>query len=176
MERLAVEPTDGDELDLERAGIYKSCVGKLLFAAKDRPDLAFAVKELSRDLKNPLERSWRKMKRCGRYVAGLLDLGLRFQKSGREELVVDAFVDSDWAGIAEEGDDLRKSTSGGLVFLCGMLVGFYSRTQKQRALSSCEAEFLSIATGTQEAMFVSKIASFIFGAPVKVRVWSDSSS
>ena len=62
------------------------------------------------------------------------------------------FVDSDWAGLTDIGPDMRKSTSGCLIFIDGVLVVFYSRTQKQTAMSSCEAEYISLAAGTSEAI------------------------
>ena len=56
---------------------------------------------------------------------------------------------------------LRKSTSGCLIFIDGVLVVFYSRTQKQTAMSSCEAEYISLAVGTSEAMYVKRIVEFL---------------
>ena len=78
-EKLTVMDDDDDLLDITTSGIYRTCVGKLLFASKDRVDLAYASKELARDLKEPRKRSWRRLKRAGRYLAGTLDLyqGLR---------------------------------------------------------------------------------------------------
>ena len=76
----------------------------------------------------------------------------------------------------DAGDDLRKSTSGCLICVGGMLVGFFSRTQKQRALSSCEAEFMAIALGTQEALFIQRLVEFVFNTSFDMNVWSDNSS
>ena len=38
---------DSDLLDTATSVLYRTCVGKLLFAAKDRVDLAYAAKELA---------------------------------------------------------------------------------------------------------------------------------
>ena len=94
-------------------------------------DLAYASKELARDLKEPRERSWRRLKRAGRYLAGILDLYQEMLNKPNQDLPMDIFVDSDWGGVMDAGDVLRKSTSGCLIYVAGMLVGFFSRTQKQ---------------------------------------------
>lgn len=113
-----------------------------------------------------------------RYLAGTLDLAqkMEMRHNTGKDLVVDVFVDSDWAGITDDGQDARKSTSGCLIFVCGMLVGFHSRTQKQRALSSCEAEFISMASGAQEGLFVKQLVEFIWNRDAKLQLWCDSSS
>ena len=70
----------------------------------------------------------------------------------------------------------ERAPAGALSHVAGMLVGFSSRTQKQRALSSCEGEFLAKASGTQEALFIQRVVEFVFNTTVEMKVWSDSSS
>ena len=175
-EKLTALNDDNDFWDVTLSAFYRTCVGKLLFASKDRVDLAYASKELARDLKEPRKRSWRRLKRAGWYLAGTLYLYQEMLDKPDQDLSMDIFVDSDWGGVMDSGDDLRKSTSGCLIYVAGMLVGFFSRTQKQRALSSCEAEFMAIASGTQEALFIQRIVEFVFNTSVDMKVWSDSSS
>ena len=141
--------------------------------------MGFAVKELCRDVKNPLGRSWRKLKRCLRYLAGSRDLGIFMKKSDRASAKrpkLEVFVDSDWAGVTDDGQDLRKSTSGYLAFVNGSLVHFYSRTQKQTAMSSCEAEFISVATGVSETVYLKRVVDFLWGEEPEVEIYCDSSS
>ena len=104
--RTRPQGSSRQELSEDEAQIYRSVVGKLLFISKDRPDLGFAVKELCRDVKNPLGRSWRKLKRCLRYLAGSRDLGIFMKKSDRASAKrpkLEVFVDSDWAGVTDDG-------------------------------------------------------------------------
>ena len=49
---------------------YRSVAARANFIAQDRPDIRFAVKELSRDMSNPTRASWRKMKKLARYLRG----------------------------------------------------------------------------------------------------------
>ena len=69
-----------------------------------------------------------------------------------------------------------KSTSGVLIFVDGILVSFFSRTQKQTAMSSCEAEYIAMASGVSEAMYVKRLIEFLWGKCAGVDVFCDSSS
>ena len=121
-EKLTIMDDDNDLLDIATSVIHRTCVGKLLFATKDRVDSAFPSKELARDLKEPRKRSWRRLKRAGRYLAGTLDLYQEMLNKPNQDLTMDIFVDSDWGGVVDAGDDLRKSTSKCLIYVDGMLV------------------------------------------------------
>eukprot|EP00972_Heterocapsa_arctica_P053281 7848481-Heterocapsa_arctica.AAC.1 len=54
--------------------------------------------------------------------------------------------DANWA--TGEG---RKSTSGGTVWMRGFLLGHWCRTQPTFALSTCEAELVSMTVAVTEA-------------------------
>eukprot|EP00972_Heterocapsa_arctica_P067920 10027439-Heterocapsa_arctica.AAC.1 len=41
-------------LDAEEKSLYRSIVGKLIWMIGDRPDIAFATKELAREVQQPL--------------------------------------------------------------------------------------------------------------------------
>ena len=56
----------------------------------------------------------------------------------------------------------RRSVSGGVVMCAGACVSFFSRTQKSVTLSSTEAEYVAMAEGFKEAIFLRYIWSFIF--------------
>ena len=90
-EKLSIMDDDSDLLDAATSVLYRTCVGKLLFAAKDRVDLAYAAKELARDLKEPRKRSWRRLKRAGRYLAGTLDLHQEMLNKPNQDLTIDIF-------------------------------------------------------------------------------------
>ena len=112
-------------------------------------------------------------------MAGSRDLGILMKKNDKASAKRpkwEVFVDSDWAGVTDDGQDLRKSTSGYLAFVNGSLVHFYSRTQKQTAMSSCEAEFISVATGVSETMYLKRVVEFLWGEEPEVEIYCDSSS
>ena len=60
---------------MERLGrwedrVYRGIVATVNYLATDQPDLQFASKEACRDMAAPDGRSWRKLKRIGRYLLG----------------------------------------------------------------------------------------------------------
>ena len=90
-------------------------------------------------------------------------------KAGAQTDMIDVYVDSDWA----EDRQQRKSTSGGLVIVGGIVVKSWSRTHRGRSLSSAEAEYYAIVTGAAEVLAVQALAEEL-GWKMSVRVHSDS--
>jgi hypothetical protein len=60
------------------------------------------------------------------------------------------FVDSDWAGCV----DSHRSTSGYVFFMGDSPVSWSSKWQAFVALSSTEAEYIALARGAQQAMWM----------------------
>jgi hypothetical protein len=87
------------------------------------------------------------------------------------EWVIVLYTDSDWAG---DKDD-RKSVSGFMLFLNGVLIAWRSKSQKTVALSSSEAEFYACGEAVKEIPFVVQLLLFL-GVPVTlpVEVWVDN--
>ena len=75
-----------------------------------------------------------------------------------ENLELFGFSDSDWA---TDKDD-RKSTSGFCFKLCrfGSVVSWASKKQGCVALSSCGAEYVSLALAAQEAVYLQGLLIF----------------
>ena len=106
--KIQPEPLDRNEHEK-----YPAIVGKLLWLALIRPDIAYAAKELSRDLTAPTTESITKVKHLLRYIAGTKDHCQRLcpnvtLESSNCTLDLDCYVDSDWAGCRST----RKSTNG----------------------------------------------------------------
>ena len=59
-------------LDPARHKLYRTAVGKLLWATPVRPDISFAVKELSRSLQSPTLQNEKQLKHVLRYLKGSL--------------------------------------------------------------------------------------------------------
>ena len=90
-----------------------------------------------RKLANPTRRSWKGLKKAGRYLKGVQKVTWMMQAwESVDGVSVDAHVDSDWAKRIE-----RKSTSGAVIMIKGTVVKHWSRTQRTRGLSTAEAEF-----------------------------------
>ena len=110
--------------------------------ALDRPDVAFATKELCRDVSAPSKHSIDKLKRLVRYIVGLPRLVWLFPYQEPAD-ALDTYVDTDFAGCLRT----RRSTSGGLILRGAHLIQHWSSTQTTVALSSGEAELSGICRG-----------------------------
>ena len=97
-----------------------------------------------------------------RYLKGTYNRCLKFVKGPQLNLV--GYSDSDWA----MSDDSR-SISGCAFKLCdeSSLISWKSKKQSIVALSSCEAEYVALATATQEAKFLRQLLADLMCLPCK---------
>ena len=157
---------------------FRTCVGKLLWLAFVRPDISYAVKELSRDVKAPTFESLAKLKHLLRFLAGNRHSVLRLRPTEtvsdwKGVMDIRCYVDSDWAGC----NKTRKSTSGSIVQILGSTVVHSSRTQATVALSSGEAELYAIGQGVNEALFLKNlILEAEFARKVRIEAYTDSTA
>jgi len=158
-------PKEGDlTLDADRQANYRSGTGMLLYLVKhSRPDIANAVRELSKMMDYATPAAEKEMHRVTKYVLDTRHLGLKvepkFNDDARWELIV--YSDSDWAG----DKDTRKSVTGFLIFLNGVLIVWRSKSQKAVALSSLEAELCACAEAAKESKFIVQLM-LTMGLPV----------
>ncbi|GJR87646.1 hypothetical protein Tco_0211657 [Tanacetum coccineum] len=81
----------------------------------------------------------KEVKRIFKYLKGTINMGLWYPKDNGFELI--AFSDADYAGCI----DTRKSTSRGIQFLGDKLVSWISKKQNYTAMSSAEAEYVTLS-------------------------------
>ena len=134
----------------EEQEIYRTIVGKLLFMQNDRPDLQYAIGELSRGMKEPTIEDRARMKKVCRYLVGTQFAVQAVEPTGDflcGACSISARSDSDWAKDALG----RKSVSGGAVYVAGACVVSFCRRQACIALSSAEAELYAMTATLIEA-------------------------
>nr|GEZ83467.1 hypothetical protein [Tanacetum cinerariifolium] len=122
-------PMETERLDADLQGTptdqttYRRMIGGLMYLIVSRPDIAYATFV------------------CARYQARpTYNKGLWYSKDFGFELI--AYSDADHAGCKDD----CKSTSGGLQFLVGKLVSWSSKKQDCTAMSTVEAEYVSLST------------------------------
>ncbi|GKC37392.1 retrovirus-related pol polyprotein from transposon TNT 1-94 [Tanacetum coccineum] len=118
---------------------YCSMIGGLMYLTSSRPDIAFTVFVYARYQARPTEKHLKEVKRIFRYLRQSIKMGLWYSKDSGFELI--AYVDADHA----ECNDDCKSTSGGIQFLGDKLVSWSSKKQDCIAMSSAEAEYVSLS-------------------------------
>eukprot|EP00439_Symbiodinium_sp_Y106_P054991 s4799_g7.t1 len=104
-----VKTVSDTPLSPEEHSVYRTAVGKLLWLALIRGDVAYATKELSRDVTAPTMQSIAKLKHLLRYLIGAKMCVLRLRPSyqlsdGNCSLEVNVYVGSDWAGCLKTSD------------------------------------------------------------------------
>lgn len=120
--------------------------GSLMFSmVETRPDIAFATSVVSRFAKNPSHQHTEAVKTILRYLKATKTTGITYGGEGGD-LTIKGYSDSDWAG----NHSTRKSTSGFIFMLNGGPVSWCSRRQATVALSSTEAEYITLTLASKE--------------------------
>ena len=120
----------------EESSRFRSLTMRGCYLALDRPDIAFACKELARAMAKPCRSDWNGLKRLVRYLHGAPRLIWKYPEQLAQEHFT-MYTDSDDAGCSKT----RKSTSCGALTHGSHLLKFYSSTQHVISLSSGESEF-----------------------------------
>lgn len=113
-----------------------------------RPDIAYAVSKVSQYSVNPDPTHWTAVKRIFRYLAGTPNRGLCYRVQGSGI----GYTDADW-GSAED----RRSIGGYTFILNGAAISWISKKQSTVALSSTEAEYMSLTQGVKESIWLQAI-------------------
>ena len=154
---LRLDDFDPTEPDVDEP--FRSLIGHLMgLANQTRPDIFNAVRAVARYSHAPKLVHWKAALHVIMYVRFASSYGNTFQRGTASGVGLEVFVDSDFASRATD----RRSVSGGVVMCDGACVSFLSRTQKSVTLSSMEAEYVAMAEGFKEAIFLRYIWSFIF--------------
>eukprot|EP00253_Pinus_taeda_P011714 PITA_11714 len=110
-----------------------------------RPNLCFAVNQLSQAMVQPTKLFLKVAKHVLRYLRGTTKYGLWYKWT--EGVKLQGFTDADWEGSPSN----RKSTSGGIFNLGSTAVSWYSQKQRLVALSSAEVEYMIASQAACEA-------------------------
>ena len=151
-------------------GRYQRLVGRLMYLAHTRPDLAYALSIVSQFMHNPGEQHMNAVMRILRYLKSAPGKGILFTKN-IDCQSVEAYTDADWAGAVDD----RRSTSGYFTFVGGNLVTWRSKKQNVVARSSAEAEFRGMALGVCEVLWI-KLLLKDLGYPPRqpIRLYCDN--
>uniref|UniRef100_A0A803L1U3 Mitochondrial protein n=1 Tax=Chenopodium quinoa TaxID=63459 RepID=A0A803L1U3_CHEQI len=95
---------------------YQKIVGKPIYLAHTRPDIAYTVGVVSRFMHLPQIHHMTAVMRIPRYLKGTISTGIYFGKNDSLDII--AYTDADWAGDR----DGRKSTFGYFTLVGGNLV------------------------------------------------------
>lgn len=149
---------------------YKQLIGSLMYlAVLTRPDIAYSVCYLSQFNNSYDDTHWKHLKRILKYLSGTKNYGLVFTK---DDSYIEGYADADWASDAKD----RKSFSGYCFKLSGTVVSFECRKQRNVALSSTEAEYISMSEASKEAIYLKNLLFEILGNSETITLYNDCQS
>ena len=140
----------------EKLKIYRTGVGMLLYLVKySRPDIANAVRELSKALDSPSPGAYKEMLRVVKFVLDTKNSAIKMAPTHlvNDEWNVIAYSDSDFGGDKET----RISVAGFIVYFMEVPISWKSKGQKTVALSSSETEYVALSEVAKEIKFVYQV-------------------
>lgn len=160
-----------DENDLTGNIPYQEAVGSLLYLAQaTRPDISFAVNDVSRFNHKHGTPHWTAVKRIFRYLKGTENYALNFRKTGNAYIT--AYSDSDFGSDV----DKRRSCSGYVVKMANCAISWYSHRQEIIALSSTEAEYIALSSCAREIIWLRQLADELNPHKKAINIYVDNTS
>ncbi|RVW25775.1 Retrovirus-related Pol polyprotein from transposon RE2 [Vitis vinifera] len=150
---------------------YRRLVGRLIYLAVTRPDLAYSVHILSQFMHEPRIEHWEAALRVVRYLKGTPGQGILLRADS--DLSLQGWCDSDWAACPVT----RRSLSGWLVFLGQSPISWKTKKQHTVSRSSAEAEYRAMAAVTCELKWLKGLLlSLGVHHPKAIKLFCDSQS
>ena len=132
---------------------FQSVIGKLFYVSgNSRIDLSAAVSLISSYVSAPRQSHVSALKRILRYCKGTLDFGIVLGGTQDTPLLV-GYSDADWANCP----DSRRSRTGYVFQIGSGCITWNSKKQPTVALSTAEAEYMSLSAATQELKWLSQL-------------------
>jgi hypothetical protein len=142
-----VPKSPGDVVD--NSFDYPAFVGKVLYLSLcSRPDISYAVRELSRFISSFGSPHIAAAKHLLRYLQGTRSYGILLGRKDDAFPMFRAMSDSDWG----MGND-RKSISGFIILFGQSPISWSSKQQAIVALSSCEAEYIAVTHCARDVLW-----------------------
>lgn len=134
---------------------YRQACGSLTYAATvARPDIAYAVGEISKFMEKPNDSHVNAVRRIFRYLNRTINIGITYGDSGTNTNTnLIGYTDADYARDV----DTRRSTTGYAFKIGNGIITWRSQRQKTIALSTTEAEFMAICDGAKEAIWLRQL-------------------
>ena len=128
--------------------LYRRLVSSLVYLIVTRPDISYAVHQVSQHLCAPRSTHYAAVLHILRYPKGTLFHGLFYL--AQSPLVLRVFSDVDWAGDPTN----RRSTTGYCFLLGSSLISWRSKKQTFVTHSSIKVEYRALANTTSELLWL----------------------
>ena len=149
---------------------FREAVGSLRYLVTGtRPDLSFAVNQVSQYMEKPKVHHWQAVKRIFKYLKSTVNYGILYSSEGEK---IQGYSDSDYANCP----DTRKSITGYIFLNANGAITWASRKQPIVTLSSMEAEYVAASSATQEAVWLQRLFMELTGDKVIIPLYVDNAS
>ncbi|XP_073271570.1 secreted RxLR effector protein 161-like [Primulina huaijiensis] len=130
---------------------YSNAVGSVMYSMMStRPDIAYGLGLVSRFMSKPSREHWQAVKWLLRYLKGTSKLKLVYSSQAQSTCDIIGYCDSDFAADL----DKRRSLSGYVFTFGGNVVSWKSSLQHVVALSTTEAEYISLTEAVKEPLWI----------------------
>jgi hypothetical protein len=134
----------------DRSNSYARLIGELQFIANvTRPDIAYAISNLSSYTANPTMQHVTALKCVLRYLSGTRTYGITYGDILDHPNHFFGYAD---AAFANEED--QKSTSRYVFMMAGGAITWFSKKQSITAMSSTEAEYIALSEAARKARWL----------------------
>ncbi|GKD33069.1 uncharacterized mitochondrial protein-like protein [Tanacetum coccineum] len=137
-----------DGAPLPDLSLYQTIMGSLIYLTVTRPNISYAVHNVSQFVSAPTTIHWAVVLHILRYLRGTQFQTLLFPFTSSLDLR--AYCDFDWAGDVVS----RKSTTRFCIFLGDSLISWKSKKQDVLSKSSTEAEYRAMTVTTSEIVWL----------------------
>ena len=162
---LTLQLAEKDKI-LPDATLYRSMLGSLSFLRYTRPDLLFAINELSRVASSPDATAMAAMKRAYRYLKGTKDYYLQI---GSSDSNLRCYFDAGFAAGTNQA-----TTLGHIIYLGTSPILFTNHTLRRVADSSAHAEAYSMHAALKDVLFIQNVCKEISYNLHSLELFTDS--
>ena len=155
---------DLDGIDRKHTWIYRGAVGMLSYYCNSvRPEIQMAVHQTARFSVNPKRSHELAIMRIGRYLVNTLDRGVIYKvdESKGLEVYVDADFAGSWSLADSDNADNVLSRTGFVICYANCPIVWCSKLQTEIALSTAEAEYISLSHALREAIPIQSLCKEI---------------
>ncbi|KAI0504589.1 hypothetical protein KFK09_015541 [Dendrobium nobile] len=136
--------------NLADPSLYMKLTGALQYLTITRPDITYAVNNLSQHMHDPQPNHLLMLKRLIRYIKGTTHFGMPITKS---DLCLRTYSDPDWAS-----DPVTlKSTSEYCTFLGNTLISWAIKKKTTVSRSSTESKYKALAAATVDTIWLKRL-------------------
>lgn len=145
-----------DSPDFDGHFNYRSAIGKLNYVAQlTHPEIAFAVHACARFSTCPKKEHGEAVEYIARYLKTVADQGIKLHP--RRNQGFECYADADFSGnwmkeYAQFDPTTAKSRSGWVILYANCPILWASKLQGQVALSTTEAEYISLSTALRDVL------------------------